>query len=283
MPFVALFIAMFSIQAGASCAKHLFPALGVAGVSFLRTGFAALILLVIFKPWKIKLTLVQWKMILGYGLSLGAMNFTFYLSIRDIPLGIAVACEFLGPLLLSIFYSKKSKDFFWVFLAAFGLLLVLPLFKHTADVHINGILYALLAGFFWALYIVFGKKAVSCIDGGSVTAVGMVIASLFVFPFFCLEGSISLLNSRIFFDGLIVAIFSSALPYSLEMIGLRHIPVQTFGILMSLEPVLAGLSGMVLLHEMLSTLQWLGIICIMIASFGSSLTTRQKVVVAQVN
>lgn len=272
----AILTAMVSIQSGASLAKQLFPLLGAQGTTTLRIGFAALILCAIWRPWRRKLTPAQIRHLLFYGLALGSMNLQFYLALQKIPLGLTVALEFTGPLSLALFASRRKLDFLWAFLAGLGILLVLPLNVETAALDPWGILFALGAGACWALYIYFGQKISATLHGGFAAAIGMMIAALVVLPFGLVSAGSQLLDFKLWPTALAVAILSSALPYSLEMIGLRALPPQTFGILMSLEPAFAALAGLVFLNEKLSLMQGLAIMCIIVASGGTSLTSGEK-------
>lgn len=276
VPLLTLIIAIFSIQFGASVAKGLFPLVGAFGATALRLSMASLILLVIWRPWRFRLSKKSYFAIAIYGASLGLMNFLFYLSLERIPLGIAVALEFTGPLGISLLHSKRPKDFLWAILAAIGIFLILPLSMVSADLDLLGIIFALGAGFCWALYILFGQKAGNSEHSGVVTSLGLLVAALVVWPF-----GIFFNEKRIFvFEAmpmaLTVAIFSSALPYSLEMISLKKIPTKVFGILMSLEPAIAAMMGLVFLNEVLSFKQVVAISLIIIASLGGSLSIKKK-------
>jgi inner membrane transporter RhtA len=269
-PILILLLAMASIQFAASQAKHLFGTLGVAGTSTLRLLFASMMMALAFKPWQSKWN----KSLLLYGGSLGLMNFSFYFALQRIPLGIAVALEFLGPLSVAIFTSKKKVDYLWAILAGIGILLLLPEQSPSSSLDPVGMLLAILAGLFWALYIVFGKKAGNDMKGGVAASMGMMVAALIVLPFgFVIDGP-KILSLEVMPEALVVAFFGSALPYSLEMMALKKIPAQTFGVLMSLEPALAALMGLIFLYEKLLLLQWMAIGCVIVSSLGSTLTSK---------
>lgn len=267
-----LLIAMFSIQYGASLAKNLFPILGPAGATSIRISIAAIILFFIFRPWKIKLSRKEIFFLVGYGASLGFMNLTFYEALNYAPLGIVVALEFIGPLAVSFIYSRKITDVLWVLIAGFGIVLILPQ-ANNADVRIEGVIFGLIAGFFWGTYIVFGKKIGANQSAGKIASLGMIIAALVSLPFGFKSAQLAFSDSNLLMIGLLVAIFSSALPYTLEMFSMKSIPARSFGILMSLEPVVAMIIGLVFLSEHLMSLQYLGIGCIIFASMGSTFTS----------
>lgn len=263
---------MSSIQFGASLAKTLFPYLGATGTTVARTSIAACLLLAIWRPWRVRFTRSALLRISFYGLALGCMNLLFYLSLLYIPLGIAVALEFTGPLALALFSARRRLDFFWAGLAIIGIVLILPVNTSDSALSLTGILYALGAGCCWALYILFGKRAGSTANSGQVTALGMLVAAIVVLPSGVSRLVEAWSQTELFLLALAVAIFSSALPYSLEMMALKRLPMRTFGILMSLEPALAAIMGYVFLGEHLSWLQCLAILSIMAASAGSTAT-----------
>ncbi len=160
-----LIIAMASIQGGATIAKKVFPVLGPAGTSALRLFFAMVILWIVFRPWKKPITKDQLKKLSVYGACLGLMNLSFYYALERIPLGLAVALEFLGPLSVAIFSSRKKIDYIWAVLAGIGIFLIIPEMTGATAIDPIGALLAVVAGAFWAGYILYGKKAGRDIDG----------------------------------------------------------------------------------------------------------------------
>lgn len=276
LPILMIVIAMLSIQLGASYAKELFPIVGPVALSGLRLTFAALILLAIWRPWRQVLPLVTYKKIALYGGALGLMNLTFYLALERIPLGLVVALEFTGPLAVSLWKSRKPVDFLWVLLAAFGIFLLLPIVASSDPLDPVGIALALAAGFFWAFYIVFGQAAGKSADTGAVTSLGMFFAAIIVLPFVFFWRGSSEVTTSIIPMALLIAILSSALPYSIEMIALKKIPLKTFGILMSLEPAIAALMGYYNLKEMLTATQVAAIACVIFASLGTTIFGKRE-------
>ena len=273
---------MVSIQSGASLAKSLFPLVGAPGVTALRLALGTLILVVVFKPWRLRFAKAQRLPLLFYGLSLGAMNYLFYLSLQRIPLGIAVALEFTGPLAVALFSSRRAVDFIWVILAVVGLWFLLPLGQDVAHVDLTGALLALGAGAGWAVYILSGRRAGEE-HGPATVAMGSLIAAIVFVPLGAFQAADALWHWSILPLGLAIAVLSTALPYSLEMIALTRLPTRTFGTLMSMEPALAALSGMVFLGEMLTFNQTLAMGAIIIASMGSTLTMRQESKIKEVD
>lgn len=271
LPYLALLGGMVSLTAGASLAKSLFPLVGAEGTSTLRVGLSALVLLTVWRPWRFRLTRADAGRVLLYGLVLGLMNLSFYMALRTIPLGLAIAIEFSGPLALALIHSRRPVHFLLVGLAVAGLAMLLPIWSGVEGLDPVGVAFAAFAGLCWALYIVFGKR-LSHMHAGQSVALGMSVAALVILPFGVTAAGAALLAPSILLAGLGVALVSSALPYSLEMIALRHIPKRTFGVLLSGEPAVGALAGLVLLHEQLSSLQWLAIACIVAASAGAVLT-----------
>lgn len=272
-PVLLLLMAMTSIQGGAALAKTLFPVVGAPGITALRLGLGTLILCIIFKPWRLRFSRQRIVPLVLYGLALGGMNYTFYLALRTVPLGIAVALEFVGPLTLALAGSRRPLDFLWVALALSGLWFLLPLHSSISGVDPTGALYALLAGVCWAVYILSGQRA-GAEHGPATVAAGSLIASLVFVPVGFAFAESSVWSLSILPVALVIAVLSSAFPYTLEMMALTRLPAKTFGTLMSLEPAMGALSGMIFLGELLTLPQWLGLLAIVTASIGSTLTLR---------
>lgn len=274
-PIGLLLIAMASIQTGASLAKTLFPLVGAQGTTSLRLIFASIILLLVLKPWRARFTAKSLRTVFIYGIALGGMNFLFYMSLRSVPLGIAVALEFTGPLAVALFSSRKPLDFVWIALAAVGLLLLIPIGQENANLDLTGVAYALGAGVCWAAYILFGQKAGE--DNGIQTAaLGVLIAAIFIAPIGLVHAGSALWDISLVPTAIAVAVLSTALPYSLEMMALTRMPARTFGTLASIEPAFGALSGILFLGEHLSLIQWLAISAIIMASAGATLTARRE-------
>lgn len=204
------------------------------------------------------------------------MNLLFYMALEHIPLGLAVAFEFCGPLAIALLKSRRPIDFLWVACAVSGLALLLPIGQESGSFDRIGVAYALGAGICWALYIVFGQAAGAAMHGGKAVALGMLVAAILVLPVGAVSAGRHLFSMEVVRTVLAVAILSSALPYSLEMYALKQIPAHTFGVLMSIEPAIGALSGLVFLKEQLSSLQWIAIGLIMAASIGSILSAGKS-------
>ena len=274
-PIGLLLIAMFTLQGAASLAKSLFSEVGAPGVAALRLGLSTLMLWVMFKPWRLTFTAEQRRPLVFYGLALGGMNFLFYMALRTIPLGIGVALEFVGPLTLALANSRRLTDFLWIIIAVSGLWLLLPLHGGANNIDPLGAFFALAAGACWAIYIIFGQKA-GAEHGAATVAVGSLIASLVFVPTGLVMAEPGIWHWSILPIGLLVALLSNAIPYSLEMMALTRVPARVFGTLMSMEPAVAALSGFLFLSEHLSLIQQLGLFAIILASAGSALTMQSK-------
>lgn len=266
---LAVLLAMLSITLGASLAKSLFPLLGAAGTTLFRLGCAALLLSLVFRIWRVPLDRRTLLGAIPYGLSLGAMNLLFYLAIARIPLGVALAIEFIGPLTVALLSSRHRADFIWLILAIAGLLLLLPLRATQQAIDPLGAALALGAGLFWGLYMLTGKRA-GALLGSQAPALGMWVGTLLVLPF-GLEGAIEAsFTVPVILTIIGVGLLSSAIPYSLEMFALRRLPLKSYGILTSGEPAMGALMGLVWLGEQLPPSQWLGITAIIAASMGTT-------------
>ncbi len=204
------------------------------------------------------------------------MNLSFYFALARIPLGVAVTLEFVGPLTLSLMSSRKKVDFIWAILAGLGIYFVMP--KEDIHHHIDllGVLFALVAGLFWAFYIHYGKKAGENFHVASATAIGMIVAFLIVLPFGLYFDGDKIFNLKLVPMAILVGLLSSALPYSLEMYSLKRIPAKTFGVLMSMEPAIASLAGLMILGEKLTGQQVIAIFFIMTACLGSTLSLKKN-------
>jgi inner membrane transporter RhtA len=270
-PIAALLVAMLCFLLGATLAKSLFPIVGAGGTAALRLGIAAAILLLVWRPWHIRLTKPQLRTVIVYGVAMGWMNYLFYLALSYIPLGITMALEFTGPLGVALFASRRPIDFLWIVLAALGLVALLPLGLGGQPLSVLGVAYALGAGLCWALYMIFGRRA-GAAHGGQVTSLGMVIGAVMIVPVGYSYSGTALFAPAILPAALGVAVLSSALPYTLEMYAMPRVPTRTFGVLMSLNPALGALAGLIFLHETLSWVQWGAIASIVAASAGSGAT-----------
>ncbi|WP_445766316.1 EamA family transporter [Rheinheimera sp.] len=273
---ISVLLAMITIQSGASIAKQLFPLIGPEGTTALRLGFSALVLWLVFRPWRALPQGRDWQAVIVYGLCLGGMNILFYLAIARIPLGIGVALEFTGPLAVALFSSRRKRDLIWVGFAIAGILLLLPDMHGVDALDPVGVALALAAGACWAGYILFGKKTNTQSSGGITVALGMTVAALVLVPVGAVTQGMALLSWEVLPLGFLVGILSSAIPYSLEMVALRNMTSQNFSVFMSMEPAIAALAGFLILAELLTLWQWLAIALVILASLGSSLTGADK-------
>ena len=272
-PVPAVLLSIISVQCGAAIAKTLFPAIGAAGTASIRIGISAIILLLAYRPNLKQITTSQWKIVVPYGLALGAMNLIFYLAIERIPIGLAVTLEFIGPLLVAIIGSKRLIDYCWVLLAAMGIVLIAPWSNDRID--LLGVVFALLAGALWAAYIVLGGKISKIMNGGQAVSTGMLFAAILILPFGLLENGLTNLTPKFLGMGVALALLSSAIPFTLEMKALGQLPPRTFSILMSLEPAAAAICAFIFLQESLSFYEILAVVCVVIASAGSTLTAKR--------
>lgn len=258
---------------GAAFAKHLFPVVGAYGVTGLRIALAALLLLTLRRPWRRMPARAIVPALVAYGAMLGLMNLLIYQAFARLPIGVATGIEVLGPLAVVLWGSRARRDLAWFAAAVTGLVLLLPL-RAGAALDPLGLAFAGGAAACWALYIVYGKR-VSDALGGDAVAWGMVVAAAINVPIGAVTAGPALLTPWVLGIGFVVAVLSSALPYSLEMEAMRRLPAHVFGILLSAAPAVAALAGFVVLGEMLTPIQWFAILLIMVASAGSAMAASR--------
>lgn len=267
---------MISMTLGASMAKGLMAQFGPAGTTFLRLAFSTLLLLVVWRPWRARLSLRQLKGLALYGVVLGIMNLTFYEAILRLPIGIAIAVEFMGPLTVAFVYSRSKLDVLWAVLALVGVVLILPLTQAQAKIDLVGLAYALAAGAAWAAYIVIGGKVSADSHSGMATAMGVSIAFLVTAPLGAAAAWQADWDLHLAALCVGMAVLATTIPYSLEMVALKKLSSKTFGILLSLEPALGALAAFVVLREQITWVQGVAIACVVAASLGSTMTSRRK-------
>jgi len=270
----ALMGSLVSLCSGTSFAKSLFPAVGAEGTTTYRLVFATLMLMLLWRPWRRPWTWADLRPLALYGVNLGLMNLLFYRALETIPFGLAVAIEFTGPLAVALYTSRKPLDYLWVLLAMAGLGLIVPWPGATDPLNPVGMGFALAAGGCWALYIVTGQR-VAGRYGAMATPMGMLMAALVVTPVGWSVAGTALFNPAWLLAGLAVALLSSAIPYTLEMYALQHLPKHSFSLLLSLEPAVGAWAGWLVLSEPLSALQLSAMALIMLASMGSAYFLHQ--------
>ncbi len=269
-PVTLVLIGIMSVQFGAAVSKGLFDEIPPVGMVFLRLATSSLILLALARPRMGGHPASAWRPVLALGLALGAMNWAFYESFARIPLGVAVTIEFVGPLAVAAVGSRRPRDLVWVALAALGIVLF---GAGPTKIDALGFALALLAGGCWALYILATASTGRRWPGVDGLAVASTIATVVIAPFAVAQAGSSLLDPRLLALGALVGLLSSVVPYSLEMIALRSLPPRVFGILMSLEPAVAGLVAALLLQEWLSPVQLVAMACVIAASVGAARTS----------
>lgn len=263
-----LLLAIVSVQFGSALAKSLFSELGPWGVVSLRVSFSTLILFTICRlKWNDTIR-QNIKLIVAFGIVFAAMNSCFYASINRIPLGVAIALEFTGPLGLAILKSQRWLDGLWALLAAIGIILLTPL--SGANIDSWGIFLALTAGLFWAFYIVISAKVGQKISGIEGLAWALAVSSILLLPIGIAKAGTALLNPKLLVMGAGVAVLSTTLPYSLEMAALRSLPIKVFGVMLSIEPMMGVLAGLLILGEQLSARAIAACLLVSIAAAGAA-------------
>ena len=272
-PTVLVLLGIVSVQLGSALAKQLFGEVGSFGTVALRLFFAAAILMLLWRPSP-RMSRRAWTVVVAYGLTLGLMNLCFYLALDRLPLGIAVTVEFLGPLAVALIGSRRWLDALWAVLAGGGVVLLMG---GGGEVNLVGLLFALGAAVCWGLYIVVSAALGRHTTEGNGLALGMIVAALVAVPIGVVDGGAALVQPWVLVAGLGLALLSSVVPYSLDLEALRKMPPRVFGILMSLEPAMAALVGLIVLQELLHWSQWIAVLCVVIASVGATRGVRPKI------
>ncbi|GAA5556800.1 threonine/homoserine exporter RhtA [Acinetobacter schindleri] len=272
-------LSMTSYQISASFAKQLFTVLDPLIVTILRLCFAAIIVCVMFRSWKIisRLPYLKWKDLLCYSAALGLMNILFYMSLGRLPQGIAVGLEFVGPLGLALLSIKNRSDYIWVILAILGIALMVPwgqAANHQFD--LLGAACALGAGLCWAFYIFFGQRVVQQNMGMHALTIAISISALCLLPFGLYNNAAAILDIQHWGKAITIAILATAIPYALDLKALKQLNKMSYGTLSSLSPALAALTGFILLGERIGVLQWVALACIMLASVGVTLRAARQ-------
>ena len=260
---------ILSVQVGAAAATTMFDEVGPAGAVFLRSLFAAAILL----PFALRISIRDagardLRKLAAFGIALAGMNFCFYEALDRLPLGIAVTLEFVGPLTVALFGSRRPRDLVWALLAGAGILLLSGGIG-GAEIDAVGAVFALVAGAFWGAYILISARVGASFPGLSGLAWAMALSMLLVAPFGLAEGGGDLIDPRILAVGLAVGLLCSAIPYALELEALRRLPNAVFGVLMSLEPAVAALVGLIALDQGLASTEVVAMLLVMVASAGA--------------
>jgi inner membrane transporter RhtA len=259
--------AIASVQSGAAIATRLFPDVGAGGTVALRLALSALLLMAFVRPSLRGRSFADLGWGMGYGLTLGAMNATFYEALARIPLGVAVTIEFVGPLGVAVLGSRRRSDFVWVALAATGVIL---LAGGGNSIDLLGVLLALIAGGLWAAYILIAQRVGRIFPGASGLTMALCVGTVLVAPYGLVTAGSRMWNLGVLARGFGVAVLSSAVPYSLELFALRRMRASVFGVLMSVEPAMAALSGLIFLNQHLGAQEWIAIGCVVVASVGAT-------------
>lgn len=275
-PQVLLLGSIASLQFGAAIAVHLFSRVGPGGAVLLRILLSAVVLIAVTRPSLRGRSRADLTAAVAFGLVLAGMNWTFYEALDRLPLGPAVTIEFLGPLALAVLGSRRPLDLLWVGLAGGGVVL-LALRGDRSGITVAGVLLALGAAVLWACYILLSKRvgaAFAALDG---LAIALAVGTVLVLPIGIADGGSELLDPTVLAIGFGVAMLSSLIPYSLEIVALRRLSAATFGLLMSLEPAVAALAGVIVLGQHLSAVSALAIAMVVTASIGTTIADRTEV------
>ena len=272
-----MLLSMMAYQMSASFAKQLIATLDPLTVTVLRLSFASILIALMFRSWRIisQLKQLKWRDLLFYSAALGSMNILFYMSLGKLPQGIAVGLEFIGPLGLALISIQRRPDYIWVGFAILGIALMIPWHDAThQSFSYIGAACALAAGLCWALYIYFGQRVVQQKIGMHALTIAITLSALTLLPFGVWHNAPALFDTQYWGKALLIAILATAIPYALDLMALKQLSKLSYGTLSSLSPALAALAGLVILHEQISLLQWVALLCIIVASIG--VTFRRK-------
>ena len=272
-------LSMVSYQISASFAKQLFEVLDPLTVVTLRLCFASILIILMFRSWKIiqRLPYLKWKDLLLYSGSVCLMNVLFYASLGKLPQGIAVGLEFLGPLTLALISIKQRADYLWVGLAIIGIALMVPWQDaHATNFSYLGAAFALGAGVCWAIYIYYGQKVIRQNIGLHALSIAIALSALVMLPISVVHNPDALLQAQYWPKALLIALLATAIPYALDLLALKRLSKMSYGTLSSLSPALAVISGFIILNENITVLQGIALACIMVASVGVTFKSRQE-------
>lgn len=256
-----------SVQFGAALATTLIPRIGATGSVTLRLAISCVLLLLLVRPSVRGRSRAEWGTVVAFGLTLAAMNTAFYSSLAHLPIGVAVTVEFLGPLTLAAVRSRRALDLVAVLAAAGGVVLVSgALDASWSTLDRVGIGWGLLAGVLWAIYIVLSQRTGSSFDGVDGLALALLVSTVAVAPFGLASAGSWPWSWTLVATGVGIAVLSSVLPYSLELMALRHLSQRVFGVLLSLEPAVAAVAGLVVLGQVLGGSQLAGLLLVVAAS-----------------
>jgi inner membrane transporter RhtA len=265
-------VGIVSVQTGSAVARGVFDDLGAVGTALWRLVLAATVLLVVLRPPLRMWQRAQWRAAALLGVALAGMNVVFYLSLRTVPLGVAVTVEFLGPLLLALLQTRRVIDLSWALLAGAGVALLG--LDTTSSIPVTGLLLALLAGLFWAGYIMASSHVGQVLPGINGLAVAVAIAAVLVLPFGASGAAAAFADPSLILVVLAVALLSTIVPYGLDLSALRRLPTRVFGVLMSLQPAAAALAGLVVLGQQLGAREVVALVMVSGASAGVTLSRR---------
>jgi inner membrane transporter RhtA len=281
LPLLATLSAMACFQVGAACAKSLFPEIGPQGAAALRLSLGAAMLLVIVRPWRRWPRPAPLLALLGLGVATGGAVLMFYLAQSRLPLGVAIALQFLGPLGVAIAGTRRPVDLVWAALAAAGVWQLVGSGAHTAGIDLLGVAFALCAAVAWAAYILCGRIA-SAAFGGSTGSLAASIAAVLVLPFGVAQAGSALLSPALLPMALLVALLSTVIPFSLELYALPRLPARTFATFTSLEPSFGVLSGWILLGQHLAITQIAGVAGVIVAAAGAAWSNSARPAAADI-
>ncbi|MEU1405431.1 EamA family transporter [Streptomyces sp. NPDC005728] len=260
-----------SNQTGAAIGALAFPVLGPLGVVAVRQYVAALVLLAVGRPRLRAFIWRQWWPVLLLAAVFGTMNLTLYTAVDRIGLGLAVTLEFLGPLAIALAASRRRLDAGCAVLAAAG---VVVLMRPQPSADYVGMGLGLVAACCWASYILLNRVVGRRIPGAQGAAAAAAVSATAFLPVGILVAVRHPPTAGAVLCAVAAGVLSSAVPYLADLLALRTVPAQTFGLFMSVNPVLAAVVGWVVLGQGLGVPEWAGIGAVVAANATAILTTR---------
>lgn len=267
-------LSMILMQCGNTFARGMGHLIAPAGTALLRLGIAAIFVALFVRPWNYPINKETWLPLLYYSIGLGFMALFTYYSIDALPLGIAVALQFSGPLGVALLTARTKQEYLWLALALVGLCILVPFWDATDDISGIGVIYALLCGLSWGVYLIMGKKVSQTYPPLAAVSWAMLLGSVWILPLAIIENGAVLLTWPVLEYGALLALIATVIPYPLELMALKELPSSTSSTVQSLHPVVGALFGMIFLNEYLNAPQWFAILCIMIASIGCTISVK---------
>ncbi|MFI2754025.1 EamA family transporter [Cellulomonas sp. P22] len=274
VPAPLLFVASGLTQyLGAAIAVGLFAVVPAATLAWLRVAVAAVVLGLWRRPWRTRWTRAELGMAAVFGVVLALMNVSFYVAIDTLPLGTAVAIEFIGPVAVAAVTGRSLRERGAIAVAAVGVVLLAGVSLDAGPGAERGLVAIGIAAACWAGYILLGRRvSLQGGQGGGVTslAVAMAAGALVLAPFLAGRAGPVLVDARLALLVVAIAVLSSVVPYAIEQVVLRRVTSATFAVLLAMLPATAAVVGAVVLRQWPHGLELVGLALVSVAIVLSS-------------